>query len=34
VYDVYGMAGVNAGLEVGSRRKTLREISEEFERAR
>ena len=34
VYDVYGMAGLNAGLEVGRRRKSLREISEEFERAR
>ena len=34
VYDVYGMAGLNAGLEVGRRHKSLREISEEFERAR
>ena len=34
VYDVYGMAGLNAGLEIGRRRKSLREISEEFERAR
>ena len=34
IYDVYGMAGLNAGLEVGHRHKTLAEISEEFERAR
>ena len=34
IYDVYGEAGLAAGLEVGHRHKTIAEISEEFERAR
>jgi DnaJ homolog subfamily C member 11 len=34
VYDVYGMAGLEAGLEIGHRNKTLAEITDEFERAR
>lgn len=34
IYDVYGMAGLKAGLEVGHRHKTIAEISEEFEKAR
>lgn len=34
IYDVYGMAGLDAGLEVGRKHKSLAEITEEFERAR
>ena len=34
IYDVYGAAGLEAGLEVGHRSKTLAEITEQFERAR
>ena len=34
MYDVYGMAGLEAGLEIGHRNKTLAEITDEFERAR
>ena len=32
IYDVYGMAGLDAGLEVGRKHKSLAEITEEFER--
>ena len=34
IYDVYGMAGLNAGLEVGRKHKSLAEITEEFQRAK
>ena len=33
-YDVYGMEGVRAGRELGTRHKTLEELRVEFERAK
>ena len=34
MYDVYGMAGLRAGLDVGRKHKSLAEITEEFEKAK